>query len=76
MARRMPKGFRIGHQGDLACPHRDITCCESCIANNPEIVDVLGAAYWISDPVEREAFKAEVREPTTGKKLRTFMGCG
>ena len=53
--RRMPRGFRAGHDGSLACPHRDVSCCEGCASAYPEIVDVMGAHFWISDPNERAA---------------------
>ncbi len=52
----LPHGFREGHQGDLACPHRDISCCPRCADHHPEIVDCLGVHYWIPDPVERQTF--------------------
>src|SRR6266511_260708 len=38
----LPSGFREGHQGDLACPHRDCSVCPKCAAAYPEIVEVRG----------------------------------
>lgn len=57
----LPKGFREGHTGDIACPHRDVSCCEECASSHPEIVDVAGQHFWVSNPVEREQLKAEVK---------------
>jgi hypothetical protein len=48
-----PRGFRIGHGGDLACPHRDVTCCDQCASAHPEIMDVAGVHMWITDAAER-----------------------
>ena len=52
---RKPKGFREGHTGNLACPHRDVTCCPQCAAKHPEIVEVYGQHFWIADQSERAA---------------------
>lgn len=49
-----PPGFRDGHGGDLACPHRDLSCCDDCAKAHPEIVESAGRHYWVNDPVERE----------------------
>lgn len=53
-------GFREGHQGDLACRHREVSCCPQCAAAHPEIVAVEGLHFWIDDPAERAALKAEM----------------
>jgi len=58
---RLPKCFREGHDGSLAYPHRDVSTCEACERLYPQIVDVLGAHYWIDDPKEREALRSEVQ---------------
>jgi len=50
---RLPRGFRRGHDDSLACPHRDVSCCDACAAKHVEIVDVVGAHFWIPDPAER-----------------------
>jgi len=55
-----PPGFREGHMGDLACPHRDLSCCRDCVAAHAEIVDVVGAHYWVPDPHERRQLLAEL----------------
>lgn len=57
--KRLPKGFTEGHQGDLACPHRDVSCCDEC-AKRPEIVEVSGVHYWIPDPAERAQLAADL----------------
>jgi len=48
-----PPGFREGHSYDLACPHRDVSCCDDCANAHPEIVDVGGEHFWIANPAER-----------------------
>lgn len=57
---KLPKGFRRGHDDSLACPHRDVSCCEACAKTHEEIVDAAGQHYWVSDPKER----AELVEAT------------
>lgn len=52
-AKRLPRGFRRGHDDSLACKHRDLTCCHDCAAAHPEIVDVVGMHYWVPDEDER-----------------------
>jgi hypothetical protein len=64
--KRLPKGFRRGHTDNIACPHRDVTCCAECAAKYPELVDIYGRHFWIPDPVER----ADIIEmQRTGKGL-------
>jgi hypothetical protein len=53
----LPKWFREGHCGDLACPHRDVSCCDACHAKHAEIVNVGGQAFWIADPTERRELR-------------------
>lgn len=60
LRRRRPASLRLGHDGSLACRHRDISCCTECAAAHPEVVEVYGVHYWVSDPVERAALVAEV----------------
>jgi len=45
LRKRLPKGFRHGHDDSLACPHREVTCCEECAAANREIIEVYGRHY-------------------------------
>ena len=49
---RMPKGFRVGHSGDLACSHRDVSTCDECVARYANIVDGSGCHYWMKDAAE------------------------
>lgn len=49
--------FREGHDGGLACPHRDVSCCDRCRDAYEQIVDVYGVCYWIDDPAERASLK-------------------
>lgn len=50
----MPRGWREGHGGDVACPHRDCSVCREC-ARRAEVVEVYGQHFWIPDPAERIA---------------------
>lgn len=56
--KRLPKGFRRGHDDSLACPHRDVSCCDECVETHPEIVDAFGACYWVPDERERAELRA------------------
>ena len=56
--RPMPRGFREGRNGDLACPHRDVSCCPACAAKHPEIVEIGGQHFWIADEAERREIAA------------------
>jgi hypothetical protein len=49
---RKPKGFTTGFDGELACPHRNRSTCDECIATYANVVDVLGEAYWVRDYAE------------------------
>src|SRR3954468_1334071 len=60
---RKAKGFRTGHGGQLACPHRDLSCCPDCVRAHVEIVDVCGQHFWIADKEERESFIREMEAP-------------
>lgn len=51
--KRKPRNFREGHTGNLACPHRDVSCCSECAAKYPEIVEVYGQHFWVADPADR-----------------------
>jgi hypothetical protein len=65
MSTRLPKGFRRGHTDNLACPHRDVTCCPVCAAKYPEIIEVYGQHFW-PDPAERAEIE---RMQATGRGL-------
>ena len=60
--RRLPKGFRSGHDGSIACPHRDRTCCDACATAHQEVVEVCGVHFWIADSTERAELRAKVKE--------------
>lgn len=58
-----PKGFREDpDSGSLRCPHRDLYCCDSCVAEHIEIVPSVGVHYWISDADMRAEFAAITAE--------------
>ncbi len=56
---RLPKGFREGHGGDLACSHRDMSVCPEC-ARVTGVVEVYGQHFWIPDPVARRTLLAQI----------------
>lgn len=43
------RSFREGAEGALACQHRDISVCDDCLDACPNVVNVPGAAYYVSD---------------------------
>ena len=56
-ANRLPKGWREGHSGDVACPHRDCSCCPDC-AKRPEVTAVYGQHFWDPTGEVRRALEA------------------
>lgn len=58
---KLPRGFRLGHDDSLACPHRDCSTCDLCEKAHPEIVEVYGVHFWVADLKEREKLKAEMK---------------
>ncbi len=62
MAKRLPRGFRKGHDDSLACPHRDCSCCAECAKAHPEIVDIYKLHFWVPDPADRAALAAMTEE--------------
>jgi hypothetical protein len=52
----LPAGWREGHEGDVACPHRDCSVCPDC-SRREEVVEVYGRHFWIPAPLEREALR-------------------
>lgn len=56
---RLPSGgFREDPSGQLVCPHRDLSCCGACVDAHAEIVEVVGAHFWITDPATLSALVA------------------
>jgi hypothetical protein len=51
--KRLPRGFRRGHDDSLACVHRDCSCCRECAAKHAEIVEVGATHFWVPDAAER-----------------------
>ena len=58
---KMPRGFSAGHDGSIACPHRDCSCCDACAKAHPEIVEVYAVHFWIADDAKRASLRAELR---------------
>ena len=76
MTTGLPQGFREGHAGDLACPHRDLTTCSACQAEHAEIAILGGQAFWISNPAERAESlaleKARIEKNYSEKQISLF----
>lgn len=45
----MPTQYRYNVDGSAVCPHRDLTCCPTCVAADPNLRDVAGAHYLFTD---------------------------
>lgn len=43
--KRLPKGFRRGHTGSIACPRRDLSCCPAC-AGSDFLLEVYGQHFF------------------------------
>lgn len=51
------RNFRINTtNGSLICKHRDLSCCPTCADAHEEVVEVIGAHYWIADKAERDEY--------------------
>jgi hypothetical protein len=76
MTTGLPQGFREGHAGDLACPHRDLTTCSACQAEHAEIAILGGQAFWIANPAERAESlaleKARIEKNYSEKQISLF----
>lgn len=66
---RLPQGFLEGHSGDLACPHRDVSCCPACAHAHVEIVEVYGQHFWVANLAERVALRLSMAKIETPKRL-------
>lgn len=58
----VPTGFREGTQGELACPHRDLSCCAPCVGAHEEIVEIYAVHYWVPDEKERAEHRRLMNE--------------
>lgn len=56
LLQRKPKGFREGFDFQLACPHRNMSVCDECVAKYENIVDNCGTHLWFS-PAELEVWR-------------------
>jgi hypothetical protein len=54
--------FRTNADGSLVCPHRDLSVCPACLAQFPDLMDVFGAVYLVTDPAERAELAALVNQ--------------
>ena len=66
-ANKKPAGFRIDNRSEqVACPHRDLSCCVECVNTYSNIVEVYGAFYWMrskAELAEHTAFYSLDAEP-------------
>lgn len=54
--------YRTNVDGSAVCPHRDLSCCPSCVAADPLLVEVYGIHYHVLSTVERDALLASLEE--------------
>lgn len=53
----IPLGFHEQADTSLVCPHRDLGVCKFCAGRYIEIVEVVGAHFWVSHPEERDILR-------------------
>jgi len=53
---------RSNADGSVVCGHRNVSCCEQCLAADEQLVDVYGVVYRVADPTERAALLADLAE--------------
>jgi hypothetical protein len=51
--RNPPRDWHEAKDGTLACPHRDLSVCPTCDAENVEALNVVGAHFWVPDANQR-----------------------
>lgn len=54
------KEYRFNADGSAVCAHRDLSMCHKCLAADPNLIDVGGSVFLVTDPAEREALLAEM----------------
>jgi hypothetical protein len=45
--------YRTNSDGSAVCPHRDLSCCGTCVATDDALVEVVGAHYFVGSEEER-----------------------
>ncbi len=61
-----PRSFRTNADGSLVCDHRDLSCCDACVAKHaPHIVDVYGRHFWFESDAELGEFAQELPQGGT-----------
>lgn len=58
----LPPLFKESADTTLVCPHRDLSVCDFCAGRYIEIVEVVGAHYWVSHPDERDQLLGIIRD--------------
>lgn len=49
----MPRGWRTGLEGEVVCPHRNLSVCRDCAADHADnVVNVFGKDYWAVDAAD------------------------
>jgi hypothetical protein len=56
-----PATWRTNADESLVCPHRDLSVCPACAAH-PEVVEVYGVHYHVTDDADRAALALALGE--------------
>jgi hypothetical protein len=59
--RPVPKGLRRILGDEIACPHRELSCCAACAALHENLVFIAGHHYWVPDLEARNALVAKLQ---------------
>lgn len=58
---RRPKGWTVGHDDSVACPHRSLSVCPDCAARySDRVVEVYGTHAWMTSDAERTLMLASM----------------
>lgn len=52
----LPPDWLEGHDGGLACPHRNMSVCDACTKgpHAHQVIDVFGVHFWVASAAERD----------------------
>lgn len=79
--RPLPRGWFENRDESVACPHRDMFVCPSCLASEPQAFELSGRTYWTYDADEFAELTALLVELETNREadrrgnLRLIGGC-
>lgn len=58
---RRPKGWTVGHDDSIACPHRSLSVCPACVERySDRVVEVYGTHAWMASDAERTLMLASM----------------